>query len=105
MPLEIARPSGRTRRIRFKRNACYVGVDYGPAFPVQIVDVQEEWALDFVRRGVAEFVPVGVPVAPEVPATPAPAEVAMPAAPPELPATPEEPAPKRTRRSKRADAE
>lgn len=55
-PIEITRPSNKTRRIRFVRNKCYAGTDYGPAYEQDTVDVREDWAKYFVARGDAVYV-------------------------------------------------
>ena len=40
-------------RIKFIRNKCYQGRDYGPDYPEQIADVDEKWARAFLASGSA----------------------------------------------------
>lgn len=56
MPPETQRQSRDSRTIRFHRNKCYDGENYGPAYDQQVVEVREDWARFFVRRGDAEYV-------------------------------------------------
>lgn len=52
MPIEVPRP-GKLIRVRFIRDVCYAGRDYGPSYPEQVADVQEDWAAFFVCAGYA----------------------------------------------------
>ena len=68
MPIEVPRP-GKLIRVRFIRDVCYAGRDYGPSYPEQVADVQEDWAAFFVGAGYA--VRAGdEPASPERPAKP-----------------------------------
>jgi hypothetical protein len=48
--------SVKTKRVKFVRNTCYKGVDYGPDYAEQVVDVEEGWAAEFLHLGLAEEV-------------------------------------------------
>jgi hypothetical protein len=45
-----------TRRIRFRANVSHGGVDYGPDYPKQELELDARSAADYVREGRAEFV-------------------------------------------------
>lgn len=39
--------------LRFVRNKCYKGVDYGPDYAEQVADVEPAWARQFLATGSA----------------------------------------------------
>jgi hypothetical protein len=48
----------RPRRLRFLRNTCYEGKDYGPGLPAgDICEVEAGWADIFLRNGRAVIAP------------------------------------------------
>ncbi len=68
MPIEVPRP-GKLIRVRFIRDVCYAGRDYGPSYPEQVAEVDADWAIAFISNGYAVRADMA-PAAAERPAKP-----------------------------------
>ena len=44
-----------TVKLKFIRNVCYNGTDYGPDYKEQVAVVDASWAHNFLQNGKAEF--------------------------------------------------
>ena len=52
MPVEMLNDKGPRRRLKFLRNTCYEGVDYGPGMPAgDTAEVDSRWAPTFIANG------------------------------------------------------
>lgn len=69
MPVEVLNDKGPKRTLKFVRNTCYEGTDYGPGLPAgDTAEVDSHWAPIFIGNGraVEEVSATGGPSTTEV---------------------------------------